>query len=216
MTVSRERYEQLFEVIKGRRSVRSFDTTPVSGDDLTAVLEAARWAPSPGNRQPWRFIISSDRCLSEMEEAVRSAVAKIREAALEKGLPGEADYLENFLVFTRSPTVVAVIMREPVDLIEAITDGGSPIEADQPLVDAAASAGAAIQNMLLACHALGLGACWTTGPLVARLELEKILDVPRGWRLAALVAVGYPLGEETEEPSRRPLDKLLLEPKGKK
>lgn len=210
-----QRYRQLMEEITGRQSHRSFSSDPVSAEDLEKILEAGRWAPSPGNRQPWRFIQVQENLLPELAEAVGKVVDHIREGAVEKGLKQEAGYLENFLVFTRSPAVVAVIMRQPVDLIEALTDGEPSLESDQPLVDAAASTGAVIQNMLLACHTLGLAGCWTTGPLVARNELETILFVPRGWRLTALIAIGHPSGEQIKTPGRKPLAKLVIDPKGR-
>jgi nitroreductase len=67
---------------------------------------------------------------------------------------------------------------------------------------------AAIENLLLCAHALGLGACWMTGPLVAAEALAAILEVPRGWTLSALVPVGRP-AERPATPPRRPRDALV-------
>lgn len=214
MNDGNRRYRQLMEEITGRRSVRFFSSDPVSAEDIEKILEAGRWAPSPGNRQPWRFILVPEKLLPALEKAVGSAVALIRQGATDRGLAEEADYLENFLVFSRAPAVVAVVMREPVDLLGALSGEEDADDTDQPLVDAAASTGAVIQNMLLACHALGLAGCWTTGPLVARSDLENKLDVPRGWRLAALIAIGHPTDELPEAPERKTLERLILGPKG--
>lgn len=214
MTDRDRRYSQLMEEVTGRRSVRFFSSNPVSAEDVEKILEAGRWAPSPGNRQPWRFILVPEELLPELEEAVSEVVIRIKQGATNRGLGEEADYLENFLVFSRAPAIIAVVMREPVDLLGALSGEENADDTDQPLVDAAASTGAVIQNMLLACHALGLAGCWITGPLVARSDLENKLDVPRGWRLAALIAIGHPANELPEAPERKTLERLIMGTKG--
>jgi nitroreductase len=81
--------------------------------------------------------------------------------------------------------------------------------------DTTASVAAALTQLLLAAHALGLGACWMTGPLVAAAELRALLAVPDGWELAALVPLGYP-AEQPAPPRRRALGRLWqrVPPKG--
>ncbi len=70
------------------------------------------------------------------------------------------------------------------------------------------SVGAAVENLLLAAEDMGYGACWLSGPLVAREELERMLDVSEPWRLAAMVAVGRPASAHKQR-EKKPLDEVF-------
>lgn len=194
-------YEALLELMRGRRSVRRFSDQPVPDPLLDKILEAARWAPSAGNRQAWRFVVVRDaatrRALRDaVDPVVRELVRQTREE-----LTGEVEaYCANFVRFAAAPVVVAPIYRG-VDLLRAGCDAA--LQTERALQDGLSSVSAAIQNLLLAAHALGLGACWMTGPLVARAALEDVLGVPPGWGVAALVPVGF-AAEEAEPPRASP------------
>ncbi|NOX45258.1 MAG: nitroreductase family protein [Caldiserica bacterium] len=122
--------ERILEIIKGRRSVRRFKPDPIPDGDLAEILEAATWAPSAGNAQPWRFVVVRDRGLK----------AELVAAALGQGFIAEA------------PVVVVVC----ADLERARRAYGERGEGLYCIQDTAA----ATQNMLLAAHAKGLGNCW--------------------------------------------------------
>jgi len=159
----------VFEAIKGRRSIRSYRSDLVPDDVLCRVLDAARWAPSAGNCQSWEFIVVSDR------EVKR----RLRDAAL-----GER--------FIEEAPVVVVVCANESRSARVYGDRGRRFYC---LLDAAA----AVQNMLLAAHALDLGTCW-----VGAFEDEmvsKILNLPSGVRPVAIVPLGYP--DETPQPPRR-------------
>jgi nitroreductase len=196
----------LLELLRTRRSVRRFRPDPVPEDAVAALLEAAAAAPSAGNRQAWRLLLVTSRPrIDAMAEAVRAEVARIR-ARVRPDAAAEADaYLANFLHFAGAPLVVAPIHRRGPDLLEAAGGTARPSRAD---ADALASVAAAIQNLLLCAHALGLGACWMTGPLVAADALAELLEVPRGWALSAILPVGRP-AEQPEAPPRRRPDALV-------
>jgi nitroreductase len=120
----------VFEAIKNRRSFRAFTNQPVSEKQLRQLIDAARWAPSAGNTQPWEFIL------------VRRAVAKrkLAEAALDQ-------------TFIEEARVVIVVCANKVRSSRTYGDRGVKLYC---LQDTAA----ATQNLLLAAHALGLAACW--------------------------------------------------------
>lgn len=122
--------EELLGIIKGRRSIRRFKPDPIPEEDLVEVLEAATWAPSAGNAQPWRFVVVRDPELR----------GKLVAAALGQGFIAEA------------PVVVVVC----VDLERARRAYGERGETLYCIQDTAA----ATQNMLLIAHAKGLGTCW--------------------------------------------------------
>jgi nitroreductase len=193
---------ELLALLRTRRSVRRFRPDPLADGEVEALVEAAACAPSAGNRQAYRLLLVSSRDRIEaMAEAVRAEVARLRAAMREDVRPGAGAYLDSFLHFAAAPLVVAPIYRSGPDLLAAT--GAAPAAARGD-ADALASVAASIQNLLLCAHALGLGACWMTGPLVAVEALEKMLEVPRGWSLSALVPVGRPAEDPAPPPRRRP------------
>ena len=199
-------YEALLEVMRGRRSVRRFQEAPVPEALVEQVLEAARWAPSAGNRQAFRFLVVRSRStLERLAVVVRGATARLRDQA-RPGLQAELGaYLEGFDRFAAAPLVIVPIYRSAApDLLQADRDGALP----RAIADGLAGVSAATMCLLLAAHALGLGACWMTGPLVAATELEALLEVPRGWSIAALLPLGFP-DEQPAAPPRRPLEQLV-------
>jgi len=120
----------LFEAIKGRRSIRRFLKKDVPEEHLNKILEAAIWAPSAGNLQPWEFIVIRD-------ERTKREVAR---AAL--GQMWIAD----------APVVIVVCANEPRSA-RYYGERGRRLYCIQDTA-------AATQNMLLAAHALGYGTCW--------------------------------------------------------
>jgi nitroreductase len=192
----------LLALLRTRRSVRRFRPDPVPEDALAALAEAAAAAPSAGNRQAWRLLLVTSReRIDAMAEAVRAEVARLRSELRADAGPAAGAYLDNFLHFAAAPLVVAPIHRAGPDLLAA---AGAAPRAARGDAEALASVAAAIENLLLCAHALGLGACWMTGPLVAAEALEKILEVPRGWALSALVPVGAPAEAPAPPPRRAP------------
>lgn len=194
------------ESLRGRRSVRRFRDEPLPEGTLEKLIEAARWAPSASNRQAWRIIaVESALMRSRMRAAVGDAVERLRTQARPDMSVSIARYMADFLHFEHAPLVLVPIFRIGPDLLaSACADAAGRV----PGADALASVSAAIQNVLLAAHALGLGACWMTGPLAAAPALASLLDVPEGWQLAALVPVGA-ADEAPPPPPRRELARLL-------
>ncbi|MGB9903459.1 MAG: nitroreductase family protein [Desulfotomaculales bacterium] len=120
----------LLTLIRERRSVRRYQSRPVPSEAITALLEAARWAPSAGNLQPWFFYV----------------VTKQKE----KELLAKAALNQHFI--SQAP-VCLVVCAEPERSARVYGDRGRYLYCFQ---DTAAAA----QNILLAAFALGLGACW--------------------------------------------------------
>ena len=120
----------LFEVIKGRRSIRSYKPDPVPKEDLEKILEAAIWAPSAGNCQPWEFVIVTKDYLKE--ELARAAWGQFW--------------------MIKAPLIIVVCANIP----RTAWRYGERGEKLYVIQDTAA----AIQNMLLMAHYLGYGTCW--------------------------------------------------------
>lgn len=193
---------ELLSLMRARRSVRKLRPDPLVPEEVDALVEAATSAPSAGNRQAYRLLLVTTRArIDAMAEAVRDEVLRLRSTLRADVAPDAEAYLESFLHFAAAPLVVAPIHRAGPDLLAA---AGATPQADRGDADALASVAASIENLLLCAHALGLGACWMTGPLVAHAALAKVLEVPRGWVVSALVPVGRPAEDPEPPPRRRP------------
>jgi coenzyme F420-0:L-glutamate ligase/coenzyme F420-1:gamma-L-glutamate ligase len=198
-------YDQLLALIRSRRSIRRFSDRTVSHDDLMRLLEAARWAPSNHNRQPWNFLIIEDRQqLRQLAEAVRQDLTERM-----KSLPEAAGaYLNEFIDYTTffaaAPALVMALHKRPVSVSAPLLAGvrNPELVSGEPL-----SVAMAVQNLLLAAQALGLGACVLTGPLLVPEAVTRALALPPGHDLTCLVAVGHP-AESPPPPRRKTIEQI--------
>lgn len=187
-----------FDAIQGRKSIRRFKPGPVPEEDIRKILDAGRWAPSANNTQPWSFIVIRDTALlAKMAEAVRAMVDRmIPYAENEKQAQRLAAYKGTYYTFFEHAPVVIAVCMDPYDagtdlLLARMGYTPEEIRRLRPL-PGLQSVAAAIQNMLLAVHALGYGSCWMTGPLVAQEEFSKLLNLEGGRFVATLLPVGVP------------------------
>ena len=181
------------------------------------MLNAARMAPSGGNSQPWQFIVVyNKKKIAEMVNTIRKKIndlPKLLNGCIENS-EVESWFLANrfkrwSLFFSEAPITIAVLVKyferryvkcftkKGLDLFEANKYFGF-VEIQ--------SVGAAIENLLLAAHRLGYGACWMNVPFVAKDELKKILGVKSPWDLIAMIPVGIP--DHTYAPLRQRRKKL--------
>jgi nitroreductase len=160
---------EVLETIRTRRSIRKYRREKIPDSCLEKILEAARWAPSAKNAQPWNFIVLKN-------EEIRKKVA-------------EATTFGKFLA--SAPLGICVIV--------------DPEKSNHPVEDGSA----ATQNILLAAHSLGLGACWIGSyDSVYEESVKEILKVPKGKRLLSIVSIGFPAESPTS--IRKKLDKLVF------
>lgn len=168
----------LFTAIEERRSCRDFTPEPVAETLIDRILEAAAWAPSPLNSQPWEFIVIT---AAGKKEELRNEAERCRSWAVEQsGWKWLNGYGMEFL--SQTPVLIAVVgdpKKTGVDMFQA--DG---------TIAYGHACAAAIQNMLLAAHALDLGALWFT--FFDKAAVRKILDIPEEKTPLALVCLGWP------------------------
>lgn len=201
------------EVLAGRRSVRRFRPEPPSDEVIEALLAQAVLAPSASNKQPWRFLVVANRALiNAMSVAVAAAVDEVARVIPPESLESFRAYGDYFTRFATAPRVIVPIHRGHRVLSNLAGDGLAEsrreailaMERDSGLIGTSL----ALQNLLLAAHARNLGASAMTGPLVAARELATLLDIPAGWGIVALVALGY--ADESPRPTdRKPVDKVV-------
>ena len=156
----------IFEVIYSRRSIRKFLDTPIEFDKLIEVCRAGSFAPCAGNLQNWKFLVETDR------ELIRSMYHHT---------------LEQEAFTTATAAVIVVADMEIAEKYYGMR--GKRLYAVQ-------NCAAAIENMLLAAHALGLGGVW-----IGAFDENRINDmykIPSTARTQAIVLLGYP--DETPQP----------------
>jgi coenzyme F420-0:L-glutamate ligase/coenzyme F420-1:gamma-L-glutamate ligase len=197
----------LYGLLQARRSIRRYAPQVVPAPVIERLLTAATWAPSAHNRQPWRFAT-----VAAPEAKIRLARAmgyKLRADRLADGDPLEAVEADTNRSFARITGAAAVIV---VCLTLADMDHYPDVRRGQAeYLMAVQSVAMAVQNLLLAAQAEGLGACWMCAPLFCGDVVRQALDLPEDWEAQALVTLGYPASGGTLRAAvRRPAGEQLL------
>lgn len=170
----------LGEAIYSLRAIRRIRPDPVPEEDLRAILDAARQAPNGGNLQPWHFLVVSDPDLrDQFAELYREAWWAKRHDA---GYHGPEDLPDHF----RSPMRLADEIGEaPVVVLLCATARGDA---------AASSIIPAVQNLLLAARAFGIGGTITTLHPTVEERIHELFAIPDHAQVVYCVPLGYPKG----------------------
>ncbi len=191
-------------MLEGRRSIREYNPNEVSDTVLNRVLEAATWAPSAHNAQPWRFVVvrGTDTKLKvarAMADQWRKDLAKDRVSEKDSG------NLVNVSIdrFSRAPVIIVpcLTMKEM-----HLYDDSRRRKVEYMM--GVQSVAAAIENMLLAAHTLGLGSCWFCAPLFCPSTVKSVLGTPSDYQPQALITLGYPACQP-QPPPRKPLKEIV-------
>jgi 5,6-dimethylbenzimidazole synthase len=183
----------LIAAIKERRSCRAFLPDPIDEATIEQVLEAAVWAPSPANLQPWEFIVITSQ---EVKEKIYATSNELKQAWFEKsGWKWVNKYSIDFLKDV--PAMVCVVADPKKSGLDFFSNQGA--EAYQH------ACAAAIQNMMLMAHSLSLGTLWFT--LFDREVVREILGVAAEKDPMALICMGKPAEEPSQTPRRNAKDK---------
>jgi F420 biosynthesis protein FbiB-like protein len=192
------------EFLQSRRSIRRYRPDRVPQDSIEQILTAATWAPSAHNRQPWRFAIITQAVAKHKLAAAMGA--KLRADLSADGLPPaliEKDAARSYQRITNAPLLILLCLT--MADMDSYPDEQRQQNEWLMAVQSTALAG---QNLLLAAHDLGLGACWMCAPLFSPAVVRQTLDLPTDWQPQALITVGYPA--ETRQKTRKPLDSCVL------
>ncbi len=206
----------ILDVISSRKSIRRFNPDPVPIEMIYKILEAGRWAPTGENYQPWRFIVVRDQetrnkigdlakvgsgsrmtawyCMGHMQKRFETIEdPKKRARVLEFMYSGEVSAFAK-----ASPVVIAVLGSLKVGSVDVPYD-----------------LSAAVENMLLEAHSLGLGGCWVHGPVASSrdaVKFKKILNIPtemNAYKVIAYVAIGWALEKRKYPRPKIPLSELV-------
>jgi nitroreductase len=176
----------VYEAIMTRRSVPQTAGHP-GRDDVTRLLEAAMRAPNHHLTQPWRFAVLTGSALDELADAWTAGAARTGEKT--EGIDDKC---------ARAPVIICVIERPKIHLSKVVE------------IEEHHATGAAIQNILLAAHGMGLGAMIRTGPAAALDEVHAYLGVQKDELIAGFVYLGYPPEGDDQRPMSRRTDPAEL------
>ena len=198
--------EELAGLVRGRRSVRAFQSRPVPRALVEEAIAAAGWAPSPHGRQPWRFVVVESQ---ERRDALADAMAETWRAQL------RLDGQDETIVEARLQKSRDRLQRAPVLIVPCLYLEGldSYPDADRQHAEetmAVQSLGAAVQNLLLSLYAAGVDGGWMCAPLFCPDVVQAALGLDATLDPHALIAVGYAASDPVRRP-RLPLDELIVD-----
>lgn len=194
----------IIDEIKTRRSIRKYTQQPVTEEDIRSLLETASFAASAHNAQPWRFIVLVD---AKSKNNLANSMAEVWLKELEN------DHIPKN---TRCKMVKASVERftqAPVLIVACLTledmDTYPNFERQQHERDLAVqSLAAALQILLLAAQAKGLGTCWYCAPIFCKSAVRNALTIPDTVEPQALITLGYP-AESPKTPPRNPSENYV-------
>lgn len=194
---------ELKDCIYGRRAVRKYTSQRISDEMLEEILDAAMWAPSGVNLQPWYYVVIRSWEKMERFRQIMLDVAERNREHLEDRFQAHPDVVESTLKFLRSmgnAPVAVLAFRDKPDYSWALQDEG-----------VVQSIAASMENLLLSAYDHGISSCWMTAPVQAHME-EAIRDefAPGHGNLLSMAVLGYAEKEDIPAAPKRKPDKFRL------
>ncbi|MHC4617887.1 MAG: nitroreductase family protein [Planctomycetota bacterium] len=198
-------YDSFLRFAKSRRSIREFSHRKLTHTQIEQLIEAACWAPSNHNRQGWKFIVFEDPQKIRMLSDHARKFIKESPVKANRQVAAQADELIHFAgAFDRAPVVILVMHKKSLAVGKSILSLATSELASGEVLSTAM----ACQNLLLAAHAMGLGACIMTAPLLAGEVWKSLDDLPVGFEPTCLIALGYPV-HIPAAPRRKKLEQVM-------
>lgn len=208
-------YESFLGLVKDRRSIRRFRPYPVPDECIDKIIEAARWAPSGYNSQPWEFVVITDK---KLKDGVCDIVVRKRPAG-GSGFADTENYREAWMRQESRPWLDPELeyQNAPVFILlygDTRTKVGLPmaVRYDHAMMESiyTSSLANAFLYMHLAATALGLASQWVS--LVSspnnHLRLKGLLNIPAGIDVYDMMALGYP-AQKSRPKVMRPVEKMV-------
>ncbi len=183
----------VLEAIKSRRAIRSYEDKPVPESAIQTMLEAATYAPSAINVQPWKFTIVTNKAeMKKLSDTAKPMLVRMLPDVGDEGLAGLKKRLAdpNYNIFYNAPLLIFV----------------SGLKSPYGIYDCSMAA----QNMMLSAYTLGVGSCWigTAVALANQPNVKADLGVPEDHEVHAAIIFGYPKGGFPKAPEKRPAQVL--------
>lgn len=194
------------DIFRKRRSVRKYEAREVPHDVIFKLIEAARWAPSAHNSQPWRFVIlEKGKVKFRLAEAMASAwMRDLIRSGMDEEKAAELVRRKSIERYVESPVVILACLDR-----SALKD-----DSKEEYLMGVQGLAAALENLLLAASMEGLGACWTCGPLYCQDDVRKALNLPEEWEPQAAITLGYPK-ELPKTKERKSIGEIAFEHDGR-
>lgn len=189
-------YEDFLALIKKRRSIRRFKSDPVPEDDINKIIEAARWAPSGFNLQPWEFVVVRDAQLkSSIVESVHDAMSVTMK------MEGARESWQGGIPLKKGATPTAGFAEAPVFIIPF---GDTRIRDGLPMIHRyseeswhktfTSSLANAFLYMHLAAASLGLASRWVSSVMepAVHCSIKQLLGIPAAMKIYDMMVLGYP------------------------
>jgi nitroreductase len=181
----------LFEIMQTTRAMRRLKPDPVPDELIRKILEAGVRAPNGGNTQRWRFLVVKDPTIKQQVQVYyKRAFDEVIGPRYLSSAPPPGVSRDRYLRQHAAVQYLTDHFHEAPVWIVACLDEGTTV----PTRWSGASIYPAVQNMLLAARALGLGATLTTRHLLYEKETEVALGLPPGVHSYAILPIGYPTG----------------------
>ena len=210
-------FAALEKLFKARRSIRKWNNDPVPEELVLKAIEAACWSPNSGGKQTYHcYVITSPVKIAAIGEAVQEVTDYLASLCKDDAARTAVErWRQNSGFFRQAPVLIAV----SAGIYQSVADKLQAENMDQPRVgeinhcrqlasSRIQTVGAFVDHLLLALHALGLGAVWMAGPVQAKTAVEKIINIGENEDFAALIPVGYP-AEQPVAPARKPLGEIV-------
>jgi len=191
---------ELFDAMSTQRSMRRLKTDPVPDAVIRQILDLTICAPSGGNRQGWSFVIVRDQAKrARLGELYREAWGELMKAPYYAGASKAPPDSREGRMLASARHLSEHLGEVPVLVLACIAlDAGG-----RPTLTTGASIYPAVQNLMLAARALGIGTCVTTIHKYRDAQVKELLGIPADVETAALIPMGYPLGK-FGRPPRQP------------
>ena len=197
---------ELKEAIEKRYSVRGFTDEPVPVDILAELVRRAGLAPSINNAQPWKFLVLRDKeKIGELSNIVRDKVQRTF-ADRRQNIQKTVEYFTT--IFEKAPALIFVASSSYAAISDVGDKDSHDVINEMRQFPDIQSVGAAVENMLLSAVDLGYGACWLSGLMIARDQIEQFLKVEPSLRLVTAVAVGKPQGTQAAK-DKKPIEEIF-------
>jgi nitroreductase len=181
----------LFHIMRTTRAMRRLKPDPVPDELVHQILQAGQWAANGGANQRWRFLVIKDRSIKEqVQKWYQKAFDEVVGPRYRGSEPPPGSSPGRYRRQHDAVEYLTEHYHEAPVWIVACQDDGE----ETPTRSAGASIYPAVQNMLLAARALGLGATLTSRHLRHEKEVEEILGLPPGVHSYAILPIGYPMG----------------------
>jgi len=207
----------ILDVIISRRSIRQYTADSIPDELLDKILEAARWAPTGHNDQPWRLIVVKDPETKKRIGRLKRLAVGTRETAYYGIGARQVPRIE--AIQDREQKATALKMMYATSESESVSNAAVLIVVLGSMLDGELNVpydlAACMENMILEAHSLGIGSCWVHAPVAGTrdaVKFKKLLKIPTGmgeYKVLAVLSLGWPLEGQPRPRPKKPLEAIV-------